>query len=258
MLAEQIHAYLRLGAGYERVQVGPFVATFTPGNDHPMRNYAIPDDRANPSPEDVRALVTTFRDRGLEPRLEYVSGATPQVRPALLAADFHVEAHIPVFALTKAQQPDRGQASEIEVAMAASDEDHAGSLVAADIAYGGQGEEPPPFMIDARRAMVDGGGGVALARLRADRSAVGSGLYPIPQLGVTEIAAVGVLGPYRGRGVARAIIATLAASALDQGIELLWLTAENEPEALAARAAGFFPTGDKMLHISMAATKQPS
>lgn len=257
MLAEQIHAYLRLGAGYERFQVGPFLATFTPGNDHPMRNYAIPDDRARPSQEDVRALVSAFRDRGLKPRLEYVIGAAPEVQPALLAADFDVEAHLPVFALTKDQQPDRVQGSEIEVTMAKSDEDYDAAVVVADVAYGGPGNPPPRLVIKARRAMVARGGRVALARLRADRTPVGSGLYPVPQLGVTEIAAVGVLAPYRSRGAARIIIATLAASALDQGIELLWLTAENEPEAAAAREAGFLTTGDEMLHISNAGTKPP-
>lgn len=254
MLAEQIHAYLRLSAGYERVQVGPFLATFTPGNDHPMRNYAIPDDGAHPSQQDVRALVSAFRDRGLKPRLEYVSAAAPEVLPALLAADFDVEAHIPVFALTEGQQPDRVRSSEIEVTMAASEEDHDAAVVVADLAYGGPGSQPPRVLIEARRAMVARGGRVALARLRADRTPVGSGLYPVPQLGVTEIAAVGVLAPYRSRGAARVIIATLATSALDQGIELLWLTAENEPEAAAAWAAGFLTTGDEMLHVSKAGT----
>ncbi|MBV8933942.1 MAG: GNAT family N-acetyltransferase, partial [Kutzneria sp.] len=32
--------------GRETARVGPFLATFTPGTDHPMLNYAIPDNGA--------------------------------------------------------------------------------------------------------------------------------------------------------------------------------------------------------------------
>jgi hypothetical protein len=36
---KQIHAYLRAGGdGFDIQQVGPFLATFTPGTEHPMRN----------------------------------------------------------------------------------------------------------------------------------------------------------------------------------------------------------------------------
>jgi len=48
--SKQIHAYLRsAGAGHDIEQVGPFLATFTSCTKPTMRNYAIPDDDAQPT-----------------------------------------------------------------------------------------------------------------------------------------------------------------------------------------------------------------
>jgi len=250
LLATAISAYLRRGAGYERLQVAPFLATFTPGNDHPMRNYAIPDDGATPSRSEIDGLVDIYRSRGLTPRLEYPTGAAPDLEPALLAYGFVIDGRLPLLTMTPDQQPQAMAVPGVVVGTAETDEDHADALVVADLAYGGEGRQPAAGLIEARRAMVGSGGAVVLAR-SADGRPVGSGLYPVPQEGVTEIAAVGVLPAYRDRGVATAVITALARSALAAGVELVWLTAENDPEARAARTAGFRLEGDEMLHISL-------
>ena len=183
VLAEQIHAYLRRGAGYQRTQVGPFLATFSPGSDHPMRNYAIPDDGAAPSARDVAALLEVYRQRGLKPRLEYLSAAAPAVEPALLRSGFVVEARIPVLAIRPGDQPRAPAALGIEVTMAADDADHIDAMMVAAETYGEKVEIPPSFMVEARKAMVSSGGGVAVARIVDGRQAVGSGLYPVPRGG---------------------------------------------------------------------------
>jgi len=249
VLAEQIHAYLRRGASNERIQVGPFLATFTPGNDHPMRNYAIPDDRASATAEDVGALVACYRQRGLKPRLEYLEAAAPALEPVLLRAGFEVEARLPLLAIRHGEARPV-EVPGVEVSMAVDETDHADAMVVAAQAYGEPVEPPPRFMIRARLAMAAGGGGVAVARSSDSARAVGSGLYPVPSGGLTEIAAVGVLPAHRAKGVAGAVISRLALSALGGGADLVWLTAENAPEQRAAEAAGFTTTGSQMLHIS--------
>ncbi|MGH8896103.1 MAG: hypothetical protein ACRDZ4_03550 [Egibacteraceae bacterium] len=49
-----------------------FLATFDRHSDSPYRNYAIPDDGAEPTTTDVQALIAAYERRGRTPRLEYV------------------------------------------------------------------------------------------------------------------------------------------------------------------------------------------
>ena len=249
MIGQRLHAYLRASAGYERQQVGPFLATFTPGSDHPMRNYAVPDDGAAPDRDEVASLIAKYEARGLRPRLEFAPSAAPAVAAILLAAGFEIEATIPVLTCEPGQQ--RLVVSDgVVVTDAADEHDHEDAMRIAGIAYG----EPSPSVtatwVAGRIAMVDAGGCVAVARDAATGSPVGTGLYPIPADGVTEIAAVGTLPEYRNRGVASAIISHLAVRAVHRGVDVVWLTAEHDAEQHAAEAAGFRDTGETMVHIS--------
>src|SRR4051812_20614552 len=97
-----IQAYLRGAASHGRVtkRIGPFLATFSPSSDNPYLNYAIPDDGAEPSSEDVAGLISAYEGRSRVPRLEYVHSLAPAVRDALLAAGFKVERYTPLMVCT--------------------------------------------------------------------------------------------------------------------------------------------------------------
>ncbi len=92
----QIQGYLRFAASHERntERIGPFLATFSPHNDNPFLNYAIPDDVATPSSADVAALITAYERRSRIPRLEYIAHLAPDVEGALLTAGFVVEGRL--------------------------------------------------------------------------------------------------------------------------------------------------------------------
>jgi N-acetylglutamate synthase-like GNAT family acetyltransferase len=92
---------------------------------------------------------------------------------------------------------------------------------------------------------------VALARAVATGEPAGTGLYPVPQANVTELAAVGTRLAFRHQGVAAAIMGHLVNRALSSDIRLVWLTAEHDEEEHAAQLAGFRRTGDEMIHISL-------
>src|ERR1043165_6010695 len=93
-----IHAYLREASRPFRqiVQVGPFCCTITPDSDHLYVNYAIPDDGAEPTPDDVDALIAAYTTPNRTPRLEYIPQLAPAVEPALRAAGFVEERRCPV------------------------------------------------------------------------------------------------------------------------------------------------------------------
>jgi hypothetical protein len=51
------------GVSHGAERIGPFLVRFDEHSDSPFRNYAIPDDAAQPSAEDVAALVVAFSRR---------------------------------------------------------------------------------------------------------------------------------------------------------------------------------------------------
>jgi hypothetical protein len=87
-LDQQLQQYLRRAAphGRDTAQIGPFLATFHQHSDHPYLSYAIPEDGARPTAEDVSALVAAYEARGRTPRLEYLPAAAPAVEAALVPA----------------------------------------------------------------------------------------------------------------------------------------------------------------------------
>lgn len=251
MSGKQIHAYLRRpSADREDEQVGPFVARFTPGSRHPMLNYAVPNDDADPSPREIEALVQAFRQRGRKPRLEYAADGAPALEGALVAAGFEVEARLPLMACHPADARPIHPPSDFAVLRAETAVDHADAIVVADEAYGELATVPGPAAIASRQAMSAAGGAVVLARERVTRMAAGSGLFPPPCDGVTELAAVGTRGAFRRRGVATAVTSLLAECASASGVDLLWLTPEhNDSERIYARV-GFARLDTTMIHIS--------
>jgi hypothetical protein len=92
-LDSRIQAYLRAHAlrmaDHERN--GPFLSAFDEVSDNPYRNYAVPDDDARASADDIAALEAAFIRRRRKPRLEYIAAAAPAVEAALSARGFAVE-----------------------------------------------------------------------------------------------------------------------------------------------------------------------
>src|SRR2546423_3679507 len=101
-----IQEYLRLASApfREIIQIGPFCATFSEGTDNPYLNYAIPDDGASPTPDEVQAFISAYETRGRKPRLEYIPDLAPAVAPALLAAGFKEESRTPLMICLRGEQ----------------------------------------------------------------------------------------------------------------------------------------------------------
>lgn len=251
MNATQIQAYLRAsGIGSDHEQVGPFLAHFTPGTDHPMRNYAIPDDDAQPSRIEVDALIEAFERRGLKPRLEYAADAAPRLETILLDAGFELEDRLTVMTCDPSGNQQSSDAIAFEVGVAESDREHIDAIVVANDAYGEPGPPPGEDAVAARRRMSEAGGAIVLARDRATGRPAGSGVLQIPRAGVSELGAVGTRSEFRNRGVAQAVTARLVRAASEHGVALVWLTAEGMQAERVYWRAGFVLGDVQMVHIS--------
>ncbi len=251
MIAAQVHAYLRApGPGRRQVRVGPFTVRFTPGNRHPMSNYAVPDDGAHPTATDVESLVEAFAARRLLPRIEYVADAAPDLEAALLTTGFTVDDRLPLMACP----PDAARwlppPEGIAVVQARSREDHADAIRVADLAYGEPTTTPDPVAVLARLRAAGRGAVVVVARDVATGAACGSGVATVPRAGVSELAGIGTHPDFRGRGVAASVTSLLARLALAGPVELLWLTPGDDGAARVYERVGFGAGGATMVHAS--------
>lgn len=244
----QIQSYLRFAASYgrETEKVGPFLATFNPGNDNPYLNYAIPDDGATPSPEDVDSLVAAYERRDRRPRLEYLPSVSPAVEPALVEAGFRVEGRLALMICTPGSERALPVPAGIELIAPASDEELLATATAQHEAYG----ETAPPTIDGLRRTVEAGGLVVLARDAETGEPAGGGLCSTPHEGLTEVSSIGVRPAFRGRGIAAAMTAWLTREAFAKGVTMAWLTPHmSVDERLYGRAG--FETRSEALHISV-------
>ena len=247
--AAQIAAYLRanIGHGQDTARIGPFLATFDASSDNRYRNYAVPDDGAEPTAGEVQALIAAFEGRSRVPRLEYVPELAPAVLPALAGAGFTTEGLLPLMACSHVSLRSPAPIEGVEFALAISDADLEIAARTQNDAYG----EPETSSADVGRLKrtIVRGGAVAIARAAITREALGSGLYSAPIRDVTEIAAVGVRARFRGRGIGAALTALLASDALARGFSGLFLMAAHDAEARVFARVGFETCGT-MLHTS--------
>ena len=82
-------------------RLGPFVVRFDEDNDNPFLNYAIPDDGAAPTSQEVDSLIAAFVRRSRRPRLEYIT-PSPDVDRALDAAGFVTDLALALMTATPA------------------------------------------------------------------------------------------------------------------------------------------------------------
>lgn len=249
MLDAQIQAYLRVLAGRRResARIGPFLAAFDRHSDNPYRNYAIPDEGAIPTPEEVRALIAAFAERKRTPRLEYLPAVAPAIESALLAEGFTIEERLPLMTIADGALRDLPLPTGIAFGPPHSPDELLATATTQNIAHGGQ--EATEHDIARLGDTIETGGLVIRALDRATGVVAGAGLYSAPIAGVTEIAAIGVLPAYRRRGIGGALCVQLAHAAFAAGITLPFLMAAGETEERMYVRAGFAITS-RVLFIS--------
>jgi ribosomal protein S18 acetylase RimI-like enzyme len=237
-----IQARLRATVQSRGTRVGPFLIMFDAHADNPFRNYAIPDDAADPTAEEVERLVAAFTERRRTPRLEYV-GRPAAVERALTAAGFTTD-RLPLMTAARTDLVEPPQPAGIGLRTVESEDDLWRAAAVQQSAYGEAAPTEPD--IDRLRHTVEAGGRVALAVRAGTGEGVGAGLSTRPEGGLTEIAAVGVLPAYRRRGIATAVAHCLTKAALDAGAAP-FLQAEGEAEERMYARIGYRRVGELTL-----------
>nr|WP_145486785.1 MULTISPECIES: GNAT family N-acetyltransferase [Streptomyces] len=241
-------------------RVGGFVVGFDPATTSPYVNYATPVPGAEPTDADVADLIAAFRTRGLMPRLEFAPDAAPGVEPALRRAGFTTEAVHAYLVCTPATLTVPGAAPEpgttpkpatapepgarVRVEAPVTDEDYIAIDTALSGAFGG--EWPPSAEGAARlRRTEEGGGAVRFVRAE-DGGCAGGALCSAPAEDTAELAGVGTLPAYRGRGIAAAVTAALAETLFTRGARTVWLEYSGAGPRRVYERVGFRPGGTRV------------
>ncbi|MGW3992983.1 GNAT family N-acetyltransferase [Amycolatopsis sp. NPDC004772] len=244
-----IQAYVRATAprGRETEQVGPFLATYSPGTPHPMLNYAIPDDGAQPTAAEIDALTAAYRRRDLLPRLEYFTDVAPDLEKLLVGAGYELERRVPLMTCAPAERVDQPAPAGIRLRVPESDEDFRRMRAAQNTAFG----EPAEIGDDEVEQLKTGlGAGVRHLLAEDDGVVVGGGLALEIVDGTTEIAGIAVLEPYRGRGIAAALTAHLTREVHEAGAHTAFLTPGDLGIGNVYARVGYQPAGE-CVHLSL-------
>jgi ribosomal protein S18 acetylase RimI-like enzyme len=254
---QRIQAYLRVAAprGREHERIGPFLATFSPDDDNPYLNYAIPDDHSSPSRVDVEMLVAAYRAHSRTPRLEYIASLAPAVEPMLLSAGFEAEGRLPLMTYRGGNEA-AAAPDGIEILAASTDDQLRGVACVQWEAYGETGA-PPERVVTGLRRTLDAGGAVVLALDAQTGEPAGGGLCTGPHEEATELTSIGVREAYRRRGIAEAMTRRLAREMLARGNDGVFLMAAGDSEARIYERAGFAAV-TQILHISASAGRSRS
>lgn len=244
----EVARYLRamIREGRDAVRVGPFLAGFDAMSESPRVNYAVPNDGAEPTPEDVVGLVQAFSDRGLRPRLEYIRDAAPAVEATLVRAGFVPEGLHPVMAITRERFRGSDSPSGLRIRASLDDGDLWAVRRVQNAAFGDG--EPDAADILHLHALLRRGGISLLVETEAGE-VVGGGDVTPPWSGTAEVAGIGVREDCRHRGIGQALSSALVRAAFRNGVRRVWLTPAGPAEERLYERIGFVTCG-AVLHIS--------
>lgn len=232
----------------DHYRVGPFTVRHNPGWELRFVNYAIPDQGAEPTAQEITDLVEAFRAHDRLPRLEFLPAWAPAVEPALLDAGFTVESRTPVMACGAdgllAPKPVDG----LRIAEPVTADEFTAAAAVQHSGFGGEGG-PEDGEIAWLRGATAGGGVSALATVAG--LPAGAGGCSVPADGIGELAGLAVAETFRRRGIGAALSAWLTRTAFERGFETVWLEPGGPDVERIYASIGYRRTGEK-LNISLA------
>ena len=243
--ATRIQAFLRESARlrYDSVPVPPFTLFLHPASSLPESNYAIPDAAlVGPPVGGLGALRGAFLARARHPRVVFVAAAAPTLAATCAAAGWLEMEREQLLIATPAnlQPPAPVPGLEIETLDA-----HAPlEAIRENLDTNEQGFNPDHALPTTEADALVFRAGLAASRAftaRLGGQAVAAGMFTTPQAGVTELAGITTLAPFRRRGIAAALTAAMAQAAFDAGLDLVFLGTHEAATARVYERVGFQP-----------------
>ena len=250
---DRIQAQLRHSAAqsHEAVLVPPFTCFFNPDDDAPHANYAIPDVPVSSDlTQPLAALRQTFAARRRRPRFEFVQAFAPDLAPALQEHGFVEEARTHLMLCTPATFQAPPAVAGLTVTLLSDDASLTEVQDFVTVQRRSFGPSTTPAASEADAVQYRRRYGSALAFLaRMEGQAAGAGSLTAPYEGISEVAGIGTIEPFRRQGVAGAVTAEAVRTAFARGINLVFLTAGDERAGRVYERVGFRTYGLALVYI---------
>lgn len=251
-LVDRIQAQLRASAqqNYEAVAAPPFTCFINPDDPSPWSNYAIPDTSLIGAVEEtLSALPAIFGTRGRTPRFEFIAEYAPYLAPLLQAHGYQEEMRALLMVCTANTYQPAAPLPDVTVI----------ELTAA---------APLPaiqeFLTVQRRSFGDNDATAVnetealqfctryqTTRLFAavvDGHMVSAACLQPAHEGVTEIAGIATLPPFRRQGIGTLLTAAAVQAAFAQGVDIVFLTAGSPEAGRVYERAGFRTIGSGLAY----------
>ncbi len=252
IVVERIQAQLRYSArmNYEPVAAPPFTLFFNPDDDSPYANYAIPDAPVGGDlREPLATLRTTFAAWQRRPRFEFIEAYAPALPAALHANGFVAEPPTYVMMCTPTTFRPAPEVPGLTLALLPADTPLPELQELLSVLRQAFGGSPSAQVTEAEAAQHrQRYAGLQTFVARLDGRIVAAGSLTQPYAGLTELAGVGTLAAYRGRGVAAAVCAMAVTTAFAEGSDLVFLTAGDERAGRVYGRVGFQPAGSGLAY----------
>ena len=250
----RLQTYFRHSAQqqYEAISVPFFTLFFHHTDTNTYFNYAIPDEPCGEGLEvSLSLLKKAFAEHGRRPRFEFIEEFAPLLAPALRTAGFAEEARQQlmictaetsrpapeVFGVTLAQLSSSSTISEMQEFLTIQRRGF--DFHNTEVITQGETEQ---FL------RVMGEGKAFMARLEGE--AVGAGMYTAPFDGLSEVLGLATLEPFRRREIATALTSLAFQIALEHGVEVVCLTAEDKRAERIYERVGFVRYATMLAYIN--------
>lgn len=251
---ERVQRYIieRQQAKRAATVVGPFTVLLDPDDDAIEDNLACPHTPATEAPEQwLTSLQAAFASYRRRPAIQWLTGYAPQLEATLRATGFtehsretllvcspgelHSPASIPGLSVITISDTSSVAEMRENLDTNARGFDPANAQPATD-------EQAAQFLLELISARA--------FTARRDGRAVAAGMYSEPREGVTELAGIATLEPYRGQGLAAALTARMTQAAFANGCDLVYLTTTNPIAARVYERIGFRPIGEMLTYAA--------
>lgn len=254
----RIQAYLRenLRRSFEVVPLAPFTLFFHPQDPLKYFNYAIPDGPGLPDAAVLAGIFIklreAFRQRGRVARFEFFEAFAPGLPAALRANGFSEEDRQWSMLCTPASFHPAPVVDGLEITAVhpdSPDADIHDFIIAQRRGFNPEDtSEPSADEIARERANYRAHGWRAYLG-RVGGAPAGVSAFGQPIGGVSEIAGIATLVPFRRRGIASCLTAQAVQAAFAQGVDTACLTAANQAAGRVYERIGFAQFSTMLAYI---------
>jgi GNAT superfamily N-acetyltransferase len=252
IIAERLQQCIIASQTRPALQVGPYSVHLHPTDDAVENNVAMP---GKPDIVELMSWLESLREafaaQGRIPAIQWLEGYAPELSGTLREVGFsenHREILLIYTAKTLPSVSHIPGLSLIEITDSSPISDVRENLDVNEFGFNPVGAVPATDEQATEFRATLGSARTFTAKLSGQ--AASAGMYTAPQGGVTQLVGIATLEALRGQGLAGALTARMAETALERGCDLVFLKTGNPAARRAYERAGFEPKSAVLTYVA--------